>query len=198
MDSVTKTTRFDLRSLPFSPDNNPFLGISEIRTRTKTVRTRATPKDMVDPDTGEIVGSSIIHVIEEKDEEQFVKVFTEGVRAAYNLSRTGARVFQTVLDVYQREKMTGGFADTVSLYWFGKGLDGHSIGMSEYTFRRGLKELLEKKFLFPRIPNQYWINPALFFKGDRVAFMREYRLKSTSSAIEEKTKKTTEKDLFDL
>jgi hypothetical protein len=24
------------------------------------------------------------------------------------------------------------------------------------------------------MPNEYWINPALFFKGDRVAFVREF------------------------
>ena len=49
--------------------------------------------------------------------------------------------------------------------------------MSKYTFNNGLKELLEKQFLFPRSPNEYWVNPALFFKGDRVAFLKEYRLR---------------------
>jgi hypothetical protein len=47
--------------------------------------------------------------------------------------------------------------------------------MSEYTFKRGLRELLAKGFLSPREPNLYWVNAALFFKGDRVAFIKEYR-----------------------
>jgi hypothetical protein len=47
--------------------------------------------------------------------------------------------------------------------------------MSDRTFHGGLKELLAKGFLAPKAPNQYWVNPALFFKGDRVAFVREYR-----------------------
>lgn len=175
---------FDLRALPFKPDANPFLETgSEIQTRHKTVRTRSTPRALMDPETGEVVGQSIIHVIEEKDEAQFVKVFADGVRAAFDLSQTGARVFQAVLGEYQKEKMTGGYSDSVRLYWFGEGIDGRAIGMSKFTFNRGLKELLEKQFLFPRSPNEYWVNPALFFKGDRVAFLREYRMKASVPAI---------------
>ena len=71
----TQVTEFDLRSLPFKPDSNPFMEHgAEIRPKTKTVRTRSTPRDMMDPDTGEVVGSSIIHTIEERDEAQFEKV----------------------------------------------------------------------------------------------------------------------------
>lgn len=175
---ISTHTEFDLRKLPFKPDSNPFMEHgAEIKTKTKTVRTRATPRDMMDPDSGEIIGSSIIHTIEERDEAHFVKVFAEGVRAAFDLSKTGARVFHSVLMEYQKAKMTGGYSDIVRLFWFGDGLEGRSIGMSKYTFNAGLKELLEKQFLFPRAPNEYWVNPALFFKGDRVAFLREYRLK---------------------
>ena len=51
--------------------------------------------------------------------------------------------------------------------------------MSEKTFQRGLKELLAKQFLAPRSPSTFWVNPALFFKGDRVKFITEYRRKGT-------------------
>jgi hypothetical protein len=37
-----------------------------------------------------------------------------------------------------------------------------------------LKELLAKGFLAPRTPNVFWVNSALFFKGDRVLFVKEY------------------------
>lgn len=173
---TSKMTEFDLRKLPFKPDSNPFMSQgAEIKTKTKTVRTRSTPRDMMDPESGEIIGASIIHTIEERDEAHFVKVFADGVKAAFDLTQTGARVFQAVLMEYQKAKMTGGFSDSVRLYWFGDGLDGRAIGMSKFTFNRGLRELLEKQFIFPRSPNEYWVNPALFFKGDRVAFLREYR-----------------------
>lgn len=170
---------------------NPFVKGSEIKTKHKTIRTRATPKDLMDPDTGEISGSSIIHTIEEKDETHFVKIFAEGVKKAFDLNRTGHRVFQAVLTAYQRSKMTGGYSDSVSLFFFDEGLNGEVIGMSEKSFQRGLKDLIAKEFLKPKMPNQYWVNPALFFKGDRVAFLREYRIADTDKTIAENSKKKT-------
>lgn len=171
-------TPINLRKLTYSPKTNPFMDGVEIRTKHKTVRTRAAKRDLMDPETGEVIGASIIHTIEERDEEHFVKVFAEGVKAAFDLSKTGARVFQSVLLEYQKAKMTGGFSDAVSLIWFDNGLNGSSLDMSDRTFHNGLRELIEKGFLKPKMPNQFWVNPALFFKGDRVAFMREYRIKS--------------------
>lgn len=175
------TPTVNLRKLAYSPIDNPFMQDSEIRTSHKTVRTRTAPRDLLDPDTGEVVGSSIIHTIEEKDEEHFVKVFAEGVRAAFDLSKTGARVFQAVLDEYQRSKMTGGYSDLVNLIWFDDGLNGRALNMSDRTFHNGLRELILKGFLKPKLPNQFGVNPALFFKGDRVAFLREYRLETRNA-----------------
>jgi hypothetical protein len=166
----------NLKRLAYSPRENPFAKGSEIRTRHKTVRTRASGgRDLVDSETGEIVAQSAIHIIEEKDEQEFIKVFSEGVKAAFDLSRTGARVFQAVLNEYERAPMHRGYADSLMLFWFGPGLNEKDIGMSDRTFHNGLKELLAKGFLAPKSPNHFWVNPALFFKGDRVAFLREYR-----------------------
>jgi len=36
------------------------------------------------------------------------------------------------------------------------------------------------------MPNQFWVNPTLFFKGDRVLFLKEYRRKVSH---EEKAKR---------
>lgn len=196
MDIHHLMNNINLRKLDYSPHENPYMASgSEIRTRHKTVKTRATAKELVDTDTGEVVAMSLIHVIEERDDEHFVKVFADGVKAAFDLSRTGYRVFVAVLQSYQTEKLTGGFADSVNLIWFDGGLNGAKLGMTDRTFHNGLKELISKEFLKPKLPNQYWVNPALFFKGDRVAFMREYRRVPTDKQI---TKKTTQKTLFDL
>ena len=180
----------NLRNLDFSPIENPFIKGAEIRTKHKRIRTKATPKDLMDPDTGEVIASSIIHTIEETDERHFVKVFADGVKAAYDLNRTAYRVFQAVLTAYQKSKMTGGYSDTVTLFFFDDGLNGNAIGMSEKSFQRGLKDLISKSFLKPKVPNQFWVNPALFFKGDRVAFLREYKIASTDKTISENNKKT--------
>ena len=87
----------------------------------------------------------------------------------------------TVLREYEKTPMTGGYADSVELYWFGSGINGQSIGISETTWNRGLRELLDKRFLWPKTSSSYWTNPALFFKGNRVIFIKEYRRKSVPS-----------------
>jgi hypothetical protein len=182
-------SKIDLRSPNYSPDSNPFAAPVTIEVTAKSkrryVRT-ATSQELTDPETGEIKAVSMIHVVEEKDDAEFVKVFADGVKAAFGLTKTGARVFQAVLDAYQREKMTGGYADAVRLAWFDGGLSGQAIGMSEFTFRRGLRELLEKNFLAPQVPGVFWVNPALFFKGDRVALVKEYRRRASPKAIEDR------------
>ena len=133
-----------------------------------------------DPRTGEVHGVATIHQVEERDDAEFVKVFAAGVAAAYELTKTAQRVFQVVLDQYQRTPMSRGFADHVNLFWFDDGIEGRDVGMSEKTFQRGLKELLAKRFIYPKGPTAFWTNPALFFKGDRVMFVKEYRRRRTS------------------
>jgi hypothetical protein len=169
----------NLKKLDYFPTINPLVRPIEVKVKRRYVRTGAT-EEMVNSSTGEVVGVSAIHQVEERDDAEFVKVFAAGVSAAYDLNRTAQRVFQAVLQEYERTPMTRGFADTVELFWFGDGLSGRDIGMSEKTFQRGLKELLEKGFLAPKSSSLFWVNPSLFFKGDRVMFIKEYRRRVTS------------------
>lgn len=158
---------------------NPLIEPQEIKVQKRYVRTRG-GTELVNPRTGELAGVAAIHIVEERDDAEFVKVFAEGVRAAFELTRTGYRVFQAVLAIYQNTSMKGGYAEAVELFWFGEGLNGMQIDMSEKTFQRGLKELLAKGFLAPKSASMFWVNPSLFFKGDRVAFVKEYRRKAAS------------------
>jgi len=172
-----------IRDLVLSPLVNPLIEPQEVKVQRRYIRTRIN-QDLINSSTGEVVGISAVHIIEERDDAEFVKVFAEGVKAAFDLTRTGYRVFQAVLSVYQQMNMKGGYAEAVDLFWFGEGLNGQALDMSEPTFNRGLRELLSKGFLYPRSPSSYWVNPALFFKGDRVAFIREYRRKQVEQVPE--------------
>lgn len=157
-----------------SPIINPLVEPQQLKTKRRLVKSGRS-EDLVNPATGEITGVAAIHQIEERDDAEFVKVFAAGVAATYELTKTAQRVFQVVLDQYQRTPMSRGYADSVELFWFGNGINGRDAGMSERTWMRGLKELLEKRFLYPKTTSSYWTNPALFFKGDRVLFIKEYR-----------------------
>ena len=165
-----KTMRHEL----MSPLVNPLVQPQELKTKRRLVKSGRS-EDLVNQATGEITGMAAIHQIEERDDAEFVKVFAAGVAASYELTKTAQRVFQVVLDQYQRTPMSRGYADSIELFWFGDGIEGRDVGMSERTFRRGLIELLEKRFLYPKTSSSFWTNPALFFKGDRVLFIKEYR-----------------------
>lgn len=162
-----------LRDLSFSPDRNPLLEPGQVVIKRRLVAA-GLKRDLLDASTGEVAGASVIREVVEKDDAEFVKVFADGVKAAFGLSRTAARVFNLVLEQYQAEPMVGGYADSVYLAWFGDGLSGRDVGMSDRTFQTGLRELLAKGFLAPRSPNVFWVNSSLFFKGDRVLFVKEY------------------------
>jgi hypothetical protein len=168
-----KPTKFNLRKLPFSPLRNPLVDGFIVNAKMKQVRTGGV-KEMIDVKTGEISQAVIIEE-QELDEIHFVKVFTAGIRAAFGLTLTGSRVFQAVLEVYQNTPMSGGFVDSIYIAWFDGGLDGRKLDMSERTFQRGLVELLDNGFLSPRNSNLFWVNPNLFFRGDRATFIRTYR-----------------------
>lgn len=178
--------KINLKKLAYSPLINPLVETTEVPIKRSRVRTGAM-QDLVNPVTGEISHTSIIHKIEEKDDAEFVKVFADGVARAFDLNKTSARVFQAVLEEYQRTPMSGGFADTVELFWFGEGLSGRKLDMSEKTFQRGLKDLLAKGFLYPKSHSIFWVNPSLVFKGDRAMMVQEYRRRSADNQLPDKT-----------
>jgi len=164
----------NLAKLEYSPTINPLVEPQQVKTKRRYVKSGRSD-ELINTSTGEVVGVAAIHQVEEKDDAEFVKVFAAGVAASYDLTKTAQRVFQVVLDQYQRTPMSKGFADYVNLFWFGDGIEGRDVGMSEFTFKRGLRELLDKRFLYPKDSASFWTNPALFFKGDRVMFIKEYR-----------------------
>lgn len=186
----------NLRRLEYSPHSNPLLEPSEVTVKRRYVKT-GTAEELVSTTTGEVRQTAAIYTVDERDDATFVKVFAAGVAAAFDLSRTAYRVFQLVLQEYERSPMRQGFADSLELAWFNDGLCGRVVDMSEKTFQRGLKELLAKQFLAPRSPSTFWVNPALFFKGDRVKFITEYRRKRPEPQAQQLAEPPRDPDTLD-
>jgi hypothetical protein len=130
---------------------------------------------VVDTGTGEILGhgGAIAYEWEEVDKERFVKLYLAGLKQAAGLSKAGLAVFETV---YKQVRERPG-QDTVPL-------DSYSSGLHPVTYRRGLRELLEKEFLF-RSPNPglFFVNIRFMFNGDRLAFVKGYRLKKDQPSL---------------
>lgn len=161
----------DLRKT-YKWSENPLVEPTEIKTRNKTVAAIGTGH-IVDTITGQVIpghGTAVV-VRKRVDSEQFVKVFAEGVKASYDLSSSGDKVFKFILNLVQNAPPG---TDRIYLHFMDAAEDAH-FPMSDKTFYRGLKELMLKKFIAAsNRPNWYWTNPHLFFNGDRFAFMTEF------------------------
>ncbi|WP_157686300.1 hypothetical protein [Perlucidibaca aquatica] len=172
--------RVNLRKLDFSPNLNPFVHEISMKMKKKKVFTQIN-RTLADVDTGEILGSCAISVTE-IDKKAFIKIFAELNTEKQKLTLSARQVLEEVLQIYMDEPMRGGYADSVYIYFMENKnkeciLNGNKISFSLKTLQRGLKEIIEGGLIYPKSPNVFWINPHLYFKGDRILFLKEYRLK---------------------
>lgn len=104
---------------------------------------------------------------EEVDKERFVKLYLAGLKQAAGLSKSGLSVFEIVYNELRRKPGE----DTVLL-------SASASSLEERTYQRGLRELLEKEFLYrSHYDGMFFVNIRFMFNGDRLAFVKGYRLK---------------------
>jgi hypothetical protein len=94
---------------------------------------------VVDNGTGEIQGhgGAIVYDWEEVDKERFVKLYLAGLKQAAGLTKAGLALFEIVYN--QLQERPG--QDTITLSIL-------TSGMKKTAYYSGLRELLEKEFLF--------------------------------------------------
>lgn len=125
-------------------------------------------------DSGEYLSHSGIHIVKETDSEEFLKIYTKNVRAIFDLKPTTQRVLQFLMSELQKTPN----ADAIYLVWMGaeEYFSHENLSVSRPSFQRALKELLDKGFIAESTrPSMFWFNPNLFFNGDRMTFIHEYR-----------------------
>lgn len=138
---------------------------------------------MIAPGTGEIIAQGAFGFIEEKlvDSEEFVKVYLEGIRQYGNLSKAGAVLFEFVYKEISGKK--GKDKDMVTLNFQLASL--WKSDLSRATFFRGMKELLEKEFLFRSLSaDNYFVNVRFMFNGNRMVLAKSYTRKMTLKQME--------------
>lgn len=129
---------------------------------------------VVDNGTGEIlsVGGVGFYEFEEVDNTRFVKLFLSGVKQAAGLSKAGLSMFELVYK--QLQDHPGSDEIRLNFYIAAKSIDD----LNDRTFRRGLRELLDKEFLFRSpLDGMFFVNIRYMFNGDRLAFVRGYKRK---------------------
>ncbi len=130
---------------------------------------------VVDSGSGEVlsVGGVGFYEFEEVDNARFVKLFLDGVRQAAGLSKAGLAMFELVYR--QMQGNPGNDQVSISYYTATKEING----LTERTYQRGMRELLDREFLF-RSPYDgvFFVNIRYMFNGDRLAFVKGYKRKS--------------------
>lgn len=161
------------RGFPVYRTNPSVPSASGMATRTKRFHVPGGKAAViVDHTTGELkgIGGMGFWWEEEVDSSRFVKLFLDGIKQAADLSKTGMQVFELV---YHEMRANPG-SDEIKLNQY----LARDHGISDRTYQRGVRELLEKEFLF-RSPSDgvFFVNFRFMFNGDRLAFVRSYHLK---------------------
>jgi hypothetical protein len=161
---------------------NPSLPKASENSKTGTRRISNTKGDkmlIVSQETGEIIAPAGFHEVFEVDKTQFVKLYLNGVKAFQGLSSAGAKVFELIYVLVQGSPGT----DEIALHY--SVVEKQNFAISMATFKRGMRELLEKQFIYESTtPNLYWLNIDYLFNGNRLAFIKEFRLKEKRRALE--------------
>jgi hypothetical protein len=154
---------------------NPYIGEASANTNQGTRRKALKGKDgtqlILTTEGGDMVAPAGFWQLQEVDKTQFVKLYVNGVKALSDLSSAGTKVFELLYLEIQaaigRDKVYLSFA----------ALDPE-CGVTQSTFTRGIRELLDKKFIAATTSvGWYFLNPDYLFNGDRLAFVKEFRIK---------------------
>ncbi len=150
---------------------NPFLNklIVETKTKTNVIATK-NGGAILNKSTGEIDEDTLFLAQRKQlDKEPFIKLFQSQLKALFGLTQAGVRVFGYFMEQSK-------FDDKVIFNWDEcKDFTSYS---STSTIQKGMVELLENNFIAKtKNKNIYFINPEIFFKGDRIVLVTEYRKK---------------------
>ncbi|VAN83984.1 replication/maintenance protein RepL [Klebsiella variicola] len=131
---------------------------------------------VINENTGEQLAGAGFSQWQEVDKTQFLKLYINGVKALNELTGAGTKVFEILYRTVQE------FKDTDRVFLAYDLVDQEIVKISESTYYRGMKELVNKGFIAETtVQNSYFINPDFIFNGDRLSFVKSYILtKSTS------------------
>ena len=156
---------------------NPFVEAASATTRTRAKKITNTSGDrlmVVSEQSGEIVAPAGFWHTEEVDKTQFVKLYVNGVKAFKELTSAGTKVFELLYLGLQKN------IGKDQIYLSFPSIDQAASPISEATFYRGMRELVDKGFIAESVEtNIYFVNPDYLWNGDRLAFVKDYRLKKT-------------------
>jgi len=153
-------------------DSNPFLEGVVSTFGDKRVRVAMKPNlAEIDNVTGEVtrIPGEIVKIVS-ADKASFVKLYSAQLDAFFELSGSAKPVVKYLIFKHQQEPNK----HLVVLHRHFAAQEGFDI--PESTWFAGMKQLIEKSFLAASTAsNSYYLNPAIFFNGDRTRFVVEIK-----------------------
>lgn len=152
---------------------NPFTRDLVVPMKNKQVQISVLGADnniVINQDTGEYLGGTSVITYKRVDQMQFIKLFTQNIRLAFELTQSGQKALYVLFWAVQNE--AGRDLVLLDSYTLEEFLKVHpELDMSLPTFKRGLAELVKAQILAMNARKGfYYINPNFIFNGDRVAF----------------------------
>jgi hypothetical protein len=149
---------------PFLTDALPFI-------KEKNAATRYISQDevkMLQTGTGDVLPVYQVQVSRKHvDTQEFTKVYLDFLKEAINLRSSGQKVLLYIWDQKRKDEDTILFSLRDCL--------AHTGFTSRQSIYAGLAELLDKRFIArTEVHYKYYINPTLFFNGNRLRIVKEY------------------------
>ena len=121
----------------------------------------------LDPNTGELVGHTQFIRQIEVDEEQFAKIYLSNFSAFFDLQPSAIKVFGYILNNLLPNK---------DFFYFNREDCMNYAGYkSDSSIFKGLAQLLKSEIIARgKTDYIYFINPMIFFNGNRISFAKTY------------------------
>ena len=157
---------------------NPFLPmlLESSKVKVQKVSSPLNKDDLllVSRTTGELPTNANVGIIYSRKVEQneFVKIYINGIAALFGLSKAGQKVFSLLYS--ELSGINGKDKDLITLYY--PILPEETKEKISYrVFNKGINDLIKLGFIAESIiPSQFYINPTYIFNGDRLALMQIY------------------------
>lgn len=184
-----KMTELKRRKGNLLHSTNPFLSSISIEKKVRRITNNC--GDVMLVGTGEVITPVGFWHAEEVDSHKFIKLYINGVKAFKGLTGAGVRVFEVLYLEVQKN------ISKDKVYMSFSTVDQSITPMSEATYTRGMRELVDKGFIAasPHI-GIFWLNPDYMWNGDRLAFVKEYRRKPTGTEQSKKKSSLDSDQLF--
>lgn len=167
---LSTKVNFGIRAMPRYRES-PFVNKLVVQTKKKKL-TVSRNSSIIQANTGEVQGVTEISQIIETDAEQHIKLYTKDLAIWFDLNKAAMRVFGALLATVQSSALGK------DLVFFDHKTEAViQFKISHRSFYRGIEELIFKGFIARHTSfGWYFYNPTFFFNGDRIRFVKEYKL----------------------